>query len=45
MATQPKVPPEGRPEVEARPRPDTDRAALRKLINERYANTLRYLGR
>lgn len=45
MATAPKLPVEDREDLQAKPRPDTDRAALRKLINERYSKTLAYLGR
>ena len=37
--------PAERQEFEARPRLDVDRTALRKAMNEKYKNTLAYLGR
>lgn len=42
---QPLHAPKKRPELEARPLQDVDRKALRKAMNEKYKNTLAYLGR
>lgn len=45
MATAYKPPVEEHRVLKAKPRPDTDRAALRADITARYENTLRHLGR
>ena len=45
MATAYLAPVDERQKLKAKPRPDMDREALRADINQRYENTLRYLGR
>ena len=45
MATAYRAPVEEHRMFKAKPRPDLDRAALRADINERYKNSLAYLGR
>ncbi|QKS00431.1 hypothetical protein F9288_12965 [Sphingomonas sp. CL5.1] len=45
MATAYRAPVEQHRKLKARPRRDIDVKALRNDINERYENTLRYLGR
>ncbi len=45
MATAYRAPVEEHRKFKAKPRPDIDREALRADINERYRNSLAYLGR
>jgi hypothetical protein len=45
MATAYRAPVEEHRKFKAKPRPDLDREALRADINERYKNSLAYLGR
>ncbi len=40
-----KVPDDQHKPIVAKPRPESDRAAILAKINARYENTLRYLGR